>query len=82
MLFAAISDVVAEKGRVEAVGWGALAVVVVIAVAYLHRVVHDEFLTKSEPDLSLFIEAVIVSGTVIFVGTVLKIRMWSDNKDI
>jgi hypothetical protein len=78
MLFAAVSDLITEKGRLSRWLWGALVVIVLIAVVYLHRIVHDDFLKPSKPDLFFFAESLVFSGAVIVVGTVLKMKMWYD----
>ena len=78
MLFAAISDLVTEKGRLGSIGHGALVVIIVIAVAYLHRVVHDEFLKPAKADLELLIESMVFSGAVVAVGSFLKAKIWYD----
>lgn len=84
MLFAAISDVITEKGRVTLLGWGAIVVIVVMAVSALHRVLHDEFLRAMKADWELFCGSLVVGLAVIAVGTFLKMKMWYDEaaKDV
>ncbi len=78
MLFAAISDLVTENGRIHLFGWGALAVIVVIALAFLHRTIHDEFLKRIQADWELFLGSIVVALAIVSVGTFLKMKMWYD----
>lgn len=79
MLFAAISDVVTEKGHITWIGWGALLVIALIAVVYLHRVVHDEFLQAAKADPEELIESLVFCVAVLAVGSFLKAKMWFDD---
>ncbi len=78
MLFAAISDLITERGRIDATGWGTLIVIVLISLVNLHRTIHDEFLKAAKPDLDLLISSVVFSLAVVVVGSFLKAKMWYD----
>jgi hypothetical protein len=76
ILFAAISDLITERARVTLVGWAALLVIVVMAVAALQTVVHDEFLKATKADWDLFSSTAAICACVLGVGTFLKMKMW------